>query len=180
MDISDTLASNSDQLDAADLTQEGRVFTVTGVNVTNGDQPVNVQLAEFPRVWRPAKTVRRLLAAGWGTDSSQWVGRRVHLYNDESVKWAGQAVGGIRIKAMSGLDGPLERTLPVTRGKYGKFTVQPLTDVPAQAPQTDWTARLAAVKGDPDAAQALYTEAQQAGAPDNYLAAVRAAAGQEQ
>lgn len=177
MDISDTLASNSDQLDAADLTAEGRTFTVTGVNVTNGDQPVHVQLAEFPRVWRPAKTVRRLLAAGWGTDSSKWVGRRVHLYCDETVKWAGQAVGGIRIRAMSGLDAPLERTLPVTRGKFAKFTVQPLPDQPAPI---DWGARLAAVQGDPEAAHTLYQEAQQAGAPDYYLAAVQAAAGQEQ
>jgi hypothetical protein len=66
-------------------------------------------------------------------------------------------------------------TLPTSRGKYGKYTIQPLPDVPAAAPQTDWQARLQQVQGDPDAARSLYTEAQQAGAPDDYLAAVQAA-----
>jgi hypothetical protein len=162
-------------MDAADLTEEGGIFTITDVTVTQGDQPVNVSLAEFPRPWRPAKTVRRILARVWGPDSQTWVGKRAHLYNDPSVRWAGEAVGGVRVRAVSGIDKPVNVTLPTSRGKYGKYTIQPLPDVPAAAPQTDWQARLQQVQGDPDAARSLYTEAQQAGAPDDYLAAVQAA-----
>ena len=53
MDISDTLAPNSDQLDAVDLIGGPRTFTITKVSKGNAEQPVNVHLAEFPRVWRP-------------------------------------------------------------------------------------------------------------------------------
>lgn len=175
VDITHTLASNSDQLDAADLTEEGGIFTITDVTVTQGDQPVNVSLAEFPRPWRPAKTVRRILARVWGPDSQTWVGKRAHLYNDPSVRWAGEAVGGVRVRAVSGIDKPATITLPTSRGKYGKTTIQPLSDAPEATPQIDWQARLTAVQGDPVAARELYDQARSAGAPDDYLNAVQAA-----
>lgn len=175
-DISHTLASNSDQLDAADLTEAGGVYTITAVTVTQGDQPVNVSLSEFPRPWRPAKTVRRILARLWGADSQAWIGKRVHLYNDPTVKWAGEAVGGVRVRAASGIDKAAHVTLPTSRGKYGKYTIQPLEDAPQAAPQIDWQARLTQVQGDPDAARELYDQARAAGAPDHYLEAVKAAA----
>ena len=66
MDITATLAPKSDQLDAIDLVGGPRIFTVTDVTAGNPEQPVNVHLAEFDRVWRPGKSMRRVLAAGGG------------------------------------------------------------------------------------------------------------------
>ena len=80
MDITETLAPKSDQLDAVDLLGGPRTFTITGVKAGNEEQPVQISLAEFPRVWRPGKSMRRALAAAWGTDAKAWVGRRVTLY----------------------------------------------------------------------------------------------------
>lgn len=129
MDISDTLAPKSDQIDATDLAVSGpRTFTITAVDRGNSEQPVQFKLAEFPRVWRPGKSMRRVLAAAWGTDASKYVGRRVRLYCDPAVKFGGIAVGGTRIEALSHIDKPLAVPLIVTKGKSAVFTVQPLPD----------------------------------------------------
>lgn len=131
MDISDTLAPNSDQLDAIDLLGGPRTFTITEVSKGNAEQPVQVKLAEFPRVWRPGKSMRRVLAACWGTDASVWVGRRVTLYCDESVRFGSEVVGGTRIAALSHIDKPKAVPLLVSRGKSATFKVKPLADAPA-------------------------------------------------
>ena len=70
MDISDTLAPTSDQLDAVDLLGGPQTFTVSGVSRGSAEQPVNIDLAEFPRPWRPGKSMRRVLVACWGPDAS--------------------------------------------------------------------------------------------------------------
>lgn len=126
MDITETLAPTSDQLDAVDLLGGPRTFTIAGVKAGNEEQPVQVTLAEFPRVWRPGKSMRRVLAAAWGTDAKAWVGRRVTLYCDNSVKFGGAEVGGTRISHLSHIDKPLSVPLLVTRGKSAMFKVQPL------------------------------------------------------
>jgi hypothetical protein len=130
-DISETLAPKSDQLDAVDLLGGPQTFTITKVSKGNAEQPVNVHLAEFPRVWRPGKSMRRVLAACWGTESSEWVGRRVTLYCDESVTFGNDVVGGTRISHLSHIDKRKSVPLLVKRGKSATYTVEPLPDTPA-------------------------------------------------
>jgi hypothetical protein len=129
MDITDTLAPKSDQLDAVDLLGGPQTFTITKVSRGNDEQPVNIHLAEFPRVWRPGKSMRRVLAACWGTDASQWTGRRVTLYCDESVTFGNDVVGGTRISHLSHIDGRKKIPLLVKRGKSATFTVDPLPEL---------------------------------------------------
>ena len=128
MDISDTLAPKSDQLDAVDLLGGPQTFTITDVTKGNAEQPVNVHLAEFPRVWRPGKSMRRVLAHCWGTDASQWKGRRVTLYCDESVTFGNDVVGGTRISHLSHIDKRKSVPLLIKRGKSATFTVEPLLE----------------------------------------------------
>ena len=137
MDISDTLAPNSDQLDAVDLLGGPQTFTITDVSKGNAEQPVQVTLAEFPRVWRPGKSMRRVLASCWGTEASAWVGRRVTLYCDEKVTFGNDVVGGTRISHLSHIDGVKKIPLLVKRGKSATFTVQPLKE---EAPPPEPTA----------------------------------------
>jgi hypothetical protein len=128
-DISDTLAPNSDQLDAIDLVGGPRTFTIEGVSKGNPEQPVNIKLAEFDRVWRPGKSMRRVLAACWGTDATAYIGRRVTLYCDPEVIFGKEKVGGTRISHLSNLDKPKSVPLLVSRGKSATFRVQPLPDL---------------------------------------------------
>ncbi len=134
-DIGDTVAPTSDQLDAVDLLAGPRTFTIARVDVRAGDeQPVNVHLAEFPRPWRPGKSMRRVLLAVWGADSTTYVGRRLTLYCDSSVRFGGAEVGGTRISHMSHLD--RARTIPllVTRGKSAPYVVRPLVETAPSQP----------------------------------------------
>ena len=131
MDMSTTIEADSTQINADDLTGSPRTVTITGVSKGTADQPVNFDVAEFPgRAYRPCKSMRRVMVLAWGSDASTYIGRRLTLFNDQSVKWGGAAVGGVRISAMSGIDTPLTIALTVTRGRRAPFVIQPLPDVP--------------------------------------------------
>lgn len=136
MDLTKTIEADSTQVNADDLTGAPRTVTITGVSRGTVEQPVNLELAEFPgRAYRPCKSMRRVLVAAWGPKASEYIGRRMTLFNDQTVKWGGQAVGGVRIKALSHIDKPLTIPLTVTRGKRAPYTVQPLPDdEPASKP----------------------------------------------
>lgn len=139
MDITETLAPKSDQLNADDLIGGDRTVTITDVTRGDADQPVNIVTAEFGdgRPYKPCKSMRRVLVTAWGPDASVYVGRRLVLYRDDRVRFGGQDVGGIRIRAMSHIDRMLQVALTVTRGKRAPFTVDPLPDdtPPPKAPK---------------------------------------------
>jgi hypothetical protein len=132
LDISGTIKAKSDQLNADDLVGGPITVTVTGVNLSDGEQPVIVHLSDGHKPWKPCKTMRRLLAYGWGENAGKWIGRRIILYRDASVKWAGAAIGGIRVSAMSNLKAPIDVMLAETKG--GK-KLQHKVSVLAGAPQ---------------------------------------------
>lgn len=145
-DITDTLAPTSDQLDAIDLHHSGpRTFTVERVVVNKSDQPVNIHLAEFPRVWRPGKNMRRVLADCWGVDSATWAGGRVTLYADMAVKFGNETPGGTRISHISGIDSVRKVPIILTRGKTALYPVKPLVEATPAAPPAP-VAHLAAVE----------------------------------
>ncbi len=127
-DISDTLAPTSDQLDGIELAPGPRIFTVERVTKGSAEQPVQVHFVEFPRPWRPAKNMRRVLAECWGTESSEWTGRRVKLYYDPSVTFGKEQPGGTRIAALSHIDKPKKVPQLITRGKSGSVTIEPLSE----------------------------------------------------
>lgn len=130
MDITDTLAPTSDQLDAIELVAGPRIFTVDRVTAGNSEQPVQVYFSDFPRPWRPSKGMRRVLAACWGADASVWAGRRVELFRDPSVTFGKDTPGGTRIRALSHIDGQKKVPLLVSRGKSAVFVVEPLAAGP--------------------------------------------------
>ena len=133
LDMTESLAPKSDQLDAIDLVSGPRTFTIENVSKGNAEQPFNFHLTGFPRVWRPGKSMRRVIAAAWGAKTSAYIGQSVTLYCDPSVQFGNEAVGGTRISHMSGLDKPLKVPLLVKKGRSAVFTVQPLPDAPKQA-----------------------------------------------
>lgn len=130
MDITDTIAAKSDQLNADDLIGGARTVTIAKVSRGDPDQPVHVTTAEFgdDRPYKPCKSMRRVLVAAWGPDATAYVGRRMTLYRDDKVKFGGQDVGGIRISHMSDLAKQLKVALLVTRGKRALFVIEPLPD----------------------------------------------------
>lgn len=139
MDLTKALAPKSDQLDFADL--DGlppQVFTITAVRENGSEladqQPVNITLAEFPRVWRPSKGMLRVLADNWGKNVADWVGRQVELYGDPDVYFGKEKRGGTRIKRLSHIDGPRKTLINPRGGRGAYWTVTPL---PSTAPTLD-------------------------------------------
>lgn len=147
MDISDTLAPASDQLDAIDLAATGpRIFKIESVSKGSAEQPVNIHLADFPRPWRPGKTMRRVLAYCWGVETSEWVGRDVELFCDPEVTFGkNNKVGGTRISRLSHIDGSKEAPVLLSQGRPGRYKVEPLPAdaVPSAPPAKSDTAKRA-------------------------------------
>lgn len=132
VDISHLLAPKSDQLDAVDLLGGPQTFTIDAVSVDRSEQPMSIRLREFPRVWRPGLSMRRVMAACWGSETDEWVGRRVTLFCEPRVKFGGEEVGGTRISHLSHLD-EAEKKIPliVSKGKTAIYKVRRLVE---QAP----------------------------------------------
>jgi len=135
MDITDTLAPKSNQLNTDDLIAGPRTITITKVTAGNAEQPVAVHFdGDGGKPWFPCKSMRRVLVAAWGADAAQYMGQRVTLFRDPEVTYGGIKVGGIRISHLSGLDGPLSIALTVTRQKRAPYRVQPLAAAVPAAP----------------------------------------------
>ena len=132
IDISKTVAPKSDQLNADDLIAGPRTIVVTAVKLVAEDQPVAIHFAgDDNKPYKPCKSMRRVLVRAWGADAAQYAGRSMTLYLDETVRFGGAAVGGIRISHLSDISGPLTMALTATRAVKKAFTVKPLSTAPA-------------------------------------------------
>lgn len=130
-----TAEPRSDQWNADDFTGGPRTFTIAKVVPGKAEQKYDIELVEGEgRVWRPPLTMLRVLIALWSDDASKWVGQRVTLFNDPTIRFGPNVVGGIRISHMSGITKPQTIAITATRGKRAPFVVQPLGDAPV-APQ---------------------------------------------
>jgi hypothetical protein len=131
VDITEALAPTSDQLDAVELVNP-RTFTIdTGSSLgkREGKTVAEIRLVDFDRVWRPSKGMLDVLAACWGTDAKQWVGRRVTVYNDPDVMFGRDRVGGVRISHLSHIDKARAVTIRASgAGRKQVWRVEPMPD----------------------------------------------------
>lgn len=133
MDLTDSLAAKSDQLNAVDLAQP-RTFTIEKITAGSADQPFDFHLVEMPgHPYRPSKGMRRVIARGWGEKNigDRYPGRRLTLFCNPDVLWAGAPVGGIQVSHMSHIDQPFTMPLRISQKKTVQYTVEPLRDEPS-------------------------------------------------
>lgn len=132
-DISDlrhTIVPKSDQLNADQLLGGPMNIRVSGVRLSDGDQPVIVSYeGDGGRPFKPCKTMRKLLIHAWGPDGRAWAGRSMTVYNDEAVKFGGESVGGIRISHLSHIKpNEIKVSLTATKGKKALYIVKRMAD----------------------------------------------------
>lgn len=127
--------AKSDQLNACDILGGPLVSKILDIKAGNSDQPVLIVIDSWPQPWKPSKTSLRVLSACWGRDPQQWIGRYAVLCCDESVKWAGVAVGGVRTSHLSHIDGRKVISTNAAKGKKADQIVDPY--YPQESDQPD-------------------------------------------
>jgi hypothetical protein len=173
VDLTESIAPKSDQLNADDLMAGPLTVTIADVAKGSPEQPVDVRLVEFPgRAYRPSKSMRRVMVSAWGPEASTYAGHRLTLVRNPEITFGRDKVGGIEISHLSHIDKPLTIALTATRGKRKNFTVTPLVEAAAR----DFLAEANAAGDNIAALRNLYTAAHAAGADPDTLAAIKALA----
>lgn len=127
MDLSRTIIPKSDQINFEDVQSSSITATIKSVRAGNKEQPVFIDLEGYEgRPYKPSLSMRRVLVGGWGNDGKDWVGKMLTLTGDPNVKFGGVKVGGIKVKAMSGIDANFSMMLSVSRGKRVEHFVEKL------------------------------------------------------
>ena len=126
--IAKSIVPKSDQLNAEDLISGPITVTVTDVKQGSAEQPIAIIIDGGRQPYKPCKTMRKMLVYCWGDQAADWIGKRMTLYADSSVKWAGVAVGGIRISHISGIEKETTLMLSETKGKRKAYTVAPISE----------------------------------------------------
>lgn len=123
------LQASSSQMNAVDFVKP-IVFRIVKVDYNpKKEQPIALHLEGHEgRPWMPCKSMLRGLTQVWSMDETTWTGKLVELFCDNSVKWAGAEVGGIRASAVSGIDKPYEFPLQLSRSKRVIHTFNVLPD----------------------------------------------------
>ena len=143
LDISHTIVSKSDQLNADDLICGPMTISISAVRVVSGDQPVIVHyLDDKGKPYKPCLSMRKILAFAWGEDAELWIGRSVTLYNDQDVMFGKDRVGGIRISHMSDIKSDMSVVITEKRGKKRQYIVKKLQQQQPQADISSYVAQL--------------------------------------
>lgn len=168
-DMSAVIVPKSDQINAEDFLAGPGVFTIADVAISPGtEQPVSIRLDGEKRVWRPCKSMSRVLVSAWGPDARQYLGRSVRLFCDPNVTWGGMKVGGIRISHLSHIEREMVIALTATKGKKVMATIKPLVTEQQQTRQPDpnaaanWANEHMAALGQIDTLDALKAHIDQA------------------
>ena len=145
--LRDAMAAKSDQLNALDIVGCEPVIRIRDVTIKRGDQPVRVYFdGDNNKPWKPSKGMLRVLAFAWGEDETKWIGRHAKLYFEPSVRYAGEAVGGIRIRALSDIDkGGILLALAISKQKREPYEVAFLEVQQAAYPDDKFKAGLPAM-----------------------------------
>lgn len=124
-DLQRATQAKSDQLNSCDILGGSLVAKIVDVKSGSSEQPVIIVIDSWPQPWKPSKTSLRVLCACWGNEPQNWIGRYAVLFCDETVKFGGEAIGGIRTSHLSHIAGTKKVAVNTTRGKKGIQTIEP-------------------------------------------------------
>jgi len=86
---------------------------------------------EIDRGWIYCKTSGHSMAAMWGKDDANWIGKRVTLYADPDIMFGADQVGGIRVAGSPDIDKEIK-----IRIKFKKKRALEVVLTPTAAPAT--------------------------------------------
>lgn len=162
-DMSQVIIPKSDQWNADDLIGGPRTITISDVSIQGGtEQPVSIHIKGDVKVYRPCKSMSRVLVQAWGPDARAYIGRSMTLYRDPKVKWGGLEVGGIRISHLSDIDAEKVFMLTMTKQNRAPHKVKVLAraadDEPPVIDEKHQAAAREAAKGGAEAFRAWFKD----------------------
>lgn len=168
VDIRAAVKPRSDQLNFENFLTGPQTFTVSKVTPGDRDHPVFIHMVECPATpYKPSKGMLKCIAQpdGWGDKSSQWVGKEITLYGDPTVIYGGVEVGGIKIGALSGINGDFETLISARRGVRKPHLIKKLEVAmyPADKFEANIGAWLAAIAAGKATAEQILAKVQQSG-----------------
>lgn len=134
MDISKTIIPKSDQLNADDLVGGAKTIKIRDIKGGSDDaQPISLYFyGDNNKPYKPCKSMRRVLVQLWGADGLKFINRKITIYRDDTVKYAGVEVGGIRISHASHIIEPTKVLITVARSSRKPITIEPIVPVPLE------------------------------------------------
>lgn len=128
MDLSKTIIPKSDQLNADDLISGAKTIKIRDVRAgANETQPVSIYFfGDNNKPFKPCKSMRRVLVQLWGSDGLQFVGKRITIFRDDTVKLAGVEIGGIRISHASHIAESTRLLVTTAKNKRTPMTIDVL------------------------------------------------------
>lgn len=160
--VAHTLTAKSDQLNACDLVGGAITVKILSALVKKGlDQPITIGIDGGYQPWKPCLGMRRALARIWELDSEKWIGQSLTLYCDDSAKWGGEAVGGIRISHATGISEQQRIPMRLSKSKVVIHIINPLIITAENAGLLAAEPYLAAIRAatTKDLLKAAYSEA---------------------
>jgi hypothetical protein len=89
------------------VTAEGEVHTVVKcaeeeINSSDGGSETKwiLYLSDLKPLIMNATNIRRAVAAFASSETDTWPGKKIVVYDDESVEFGGKVVGGVRLRAI--------------------------------------------------------------------------------
>ena len=171
MNIREFVKIKSDRLNFEDFIMGSQEFTISklGRKVDQG----NVRLLmifegrESTPYWVPKGMVKCLSnPEGWGeSEFSEWIGRKVRLFGEPTVVYAGKELGGIRISHISHIAAPYSTKITERRGVRIDYVISPLEEVmyPVDRFNTNLPAWRAAIAAGKATAENVIAKVQQSG-----------------
>jgi hypothetical protein len=135
IDLSNTVIPKTDQMNYDCLVSGPKTITITKVENKGGEQPVIIHYeGEDGRPYKPCLGMRRVLVDAWGKNGAKYIGRKITVFGNPDVKWAGKEQGGIQISHLSHIKKPINFMMTVSRGKrvphkVGVIETEPLNEL---------------------------------------------------
>jgi len=150
MNIREFVKIKSDRLNYEDFIMGPQDFTIDrlGKKMDQGQPRLLMFFAgrEDTPYW-PSKGMVKCLSSpeGWGeSEFSEWVGRKVRLFGEPTVVYAGKEIGGIQISHISDIPAAYSTKITLRRGMRIDYMIEPLTE--AMYPAAQFSEKLPAMR----------------------------------
>ncbi len=159
MNIREFVKIKSDRLNYEDFIMGPKEFTIArlGKKVDQGTPRLLIFFEGYESTpYWPSLGMRKCLSNpdGWGeAPFSEWIGRRMTLFGEPTVVYAGKEMGGIQISHISHIKSEYTTKITLRRGLRIDFTIEPLATTskqsatPAAYPADQFAAQLEKMRG---------------------------------